>query len=155
MLPPNLGGGFGRNVALARAYAEEGRFSDAADTLLAMQTNLVSRQSIENAARIIRSAPAKVGAPLSLPLLESANLSFVYAHVGAAERLMDMIERGRDDALDVGALIPTLWLRTHADLRDTGRFKTFVRSVGLVDYWRARGWPDLCRPVGVDDFECD
>ena len=26
---------------------------------------------------------------------------------------------------------------------------------GLVDYWRARGWPDLCRPMGVDDFVCD
>jgi hypothetical protein len=24
-----------------------------------------------------------------------------------------------------------------------------------VDYWRARGWPDLCRPMGADDFVCD
>jgi len=25
----------------------------------------------------------------------------------------------------------------------------------LVDYWKAHGWPDLCRPVGSDDFVCD
>jgi hypothetical protein len=35
------------------------------------------------------------------------------------------------------------------------RFKAYVRKAGLVDYWRARGWPDLCRPMGADDFVCD
>jgi hypothetical protein len=30
-----------------------------------------------------------------------------------------------------------------------------VRAYGLVDYWRERGWPDLCRSVGADDFVCD
>jgi hypothetical protein len=40
-------------------------------------------------------------------------------------------------------------------MRKTERFKTYVRNVGLVDYWRARGWPDLCRPVGAEDFVCD
>jgi hypothetical protein len=39
-------------------------------------------------------------------------------------------------------------------LRKTERFKAYVRKAGLVDYWRARGWPDLCRPVGEDDFIC-
>jgi len=42
-----------------------------------------------------------------------------------------------------------------APLRKTERFKKFARRGGYVDYWRARGWPDLCRPVGADDFECD
>jgi hypothetical protein len=31
----------------------------------------------------------------------------------------------------------------------------YLRNAGIVDYWRAKGWPDLCRPVGVDDFVCD
>ena len=22
-------------------------------------------------------------------------------------------------------------------------------------YWRARGWPDHCHPVGTDDFACE
>jgi len=40
-------------------------------------------------------------------------------------------------------------------LRKTERFQSLVRKAGLVDYWRERGWPDLCRPVGADDFVCD
>ena len=43
----------------------------------------------------------------------------------------------------------------YAPVRKTERFKAFVRNAGLVDYWRARGWPDLCRPMGADDFVCD
>jgi hypothetical protein len=27
--------------------------------------------------------------------------------------------------------------------------------MGLVDYWREHGWPDLCRADGTDDFACD
>jgi hypothetical protein len=42
-----------------------------------------------------------------------------------------------------------------APVRKTDRFKRLVHAYGIVDYWRARGWPDLCRPVGADDFECD
>jgi hypothetical protein len=34
------------------------------------------------------------------------------------------------------------------------RAKPLLREAGFVDYWRAKGWPDLCRPLGEDDFEC-
>ena len=30
-----------------------------------------------------------------------------------------------------------------------------MHKAGLVDYWRERGWPDLCRPMGANDFVCD
>jgi len=43
----------------------------------------------------------------------------------------------------------------HTPVRKTERFKAWVRAEGMVDYWRARGWPDLCRPMGADDFVCD
>jgi hypothetical protein len=35
------------------------------------------------------------------------------------------------------------------------RFKAFTRKAGYVDYWRAKGWPDLCQTVGTDDFARD
>ena len=28
-------------------------------------------------------------------------------------------------------------------------------QAGLVDYWKEYGWPDLCRPFGENDFQCD
>jgi hypothetical protein len=34
------------------------------------------------------------------------------------------------------------------------RFQQLVRDVGLLDYWRAVAWPDLCRPLG-DGVTCD
>jgi hypothetical protein len=30
-----------------------------------------------------------------------------------------------------------------------------MRKAGLVDFWRACGWPEFCHPTGVDDFLCD
>jgi len=33
--------------------------------------------------------------------------------------------------------------------------KRVIREMGVYDYWRARGFPPQCRPVGEDDFECD
>jgi hypothetical protein len=51
--------------------------------------------------------------------------------------------------------IAVVWRPTAAPLRKTERFKALMRKAGLVDYWRTRGWPDLCRPMGADDFVCD
>jgi TolB-like protein len=34
------------------------------------------------------------------------------------------------------------------------RAKRLLRELGFEAYWRAKGWPALCRPLGADDFEC-
>ncbi len=87
-----------------------------------------------------------------MPAVEGL-LNFVYAYVGALPRVMEEYER----TLNIGYLgnTPGLWFPVYAPLRKTERFKAHVRKAGLVDYWRARGWPDLCRPMGADDFVCD
>ena len=41
------------------------------------------------------------------------------------------------------------------EVRQLPRFKEFVIEIGLVDYWKQYGWPDLCHPVGDDDFVCE
>jgi len=41
-----------------------------------------------------------------------------------------------------------------ARIRTNERFKALVLAAGLVDYWRERGWPKVCWPVGDFDFEC-
>ena len=47
-----------------------------------------------------------------------------------------------------------LWHPLMRDVRRLPGFKTFVGEIGLVDYWRQRGWADFCHPVGDRDFEC-
>jgi TolB-like protein len=34
------------------------------------------------------------------------------------------------------------------------RAKALLRDFGFEAYWREKGWPALCHPVGSDDFEC-
>ncbi len=145
----------GRNeVRLAKVYATVGRYAEAADTLLAITPTLARpRQSLEDAARLIRTAPAKVTTPNTLPLLPG-ELSFVYLFVGAENRFLEFVER-EISADYYGGIFRDPWAPPSASLRKTERFKAFVRKARLVEYWRARGWPDLCHPVGADDFACN
>jgi hypothetical protein len=34
------------------------------------------------------------------------------------------------------------------------RTKALLRKNGFEAYWREKGWPAPCRPLGEDDFEC-
>ncbi len=47
-----------------------------------------------------------------------------------------------------------LWLPAAGEFRKTPAFKEFIRAARLPEYWREYGWPEHCRPVGDDDFEC-
>jgi TolB-like protein len=153
-IPANAAGGFARNVYLAWAYSVAGRRAEAADTLLLITSNQVTRQTVEDAARVLRTAPARTATPSSMPRIDN-EMAFVYAQIGMLERTLDFPER----TIELNYVMPIsmfiLWAPEVAPLRKTERFKAFVRKAGIVDYWRERGWPDLCRPVGADDFECD
>ena len=34
------------------------------------------------------------------------------------------------------------------------RTKARLSELRLPEYWQKVGWPDMCQPVGEDDFEC-
>ena len=71
------------NVPLAHIYASQGRYGEAADTLLRVTSTVYSRAQIEDAARLLRRAPENAPSQ-SLPAL-GAGLGFVYVYVGAPE----------------------------------------------------------------------
>jgi TolB-like protein/Flp pilus assembly protein TadD len=48
-----------------------------------------------------------------------------------------------------------LWTKGAEQYRDSNEFFELVRDVGLPPYWELYGWPDMCWPTGVSDFECD
>ena len=108
---------------------------------------------VETAARLLRTAPAIAASPQTLPNL--GGLRFVYLYVGAPGRVLDTYE----DALKIDYrgfwVSVNLWSSPYASIRKTERFKAYVRADGMVDYWRKNGWPDLCRPMGANDFVCD
>jgi TolB-like protein len=146
----------GPTPVLAYAYAAAGRYAEAADTLIATTpwplSNVDFRRPLDDGARLMRSAPAKVSAPDALPTL-GPDVDFVYLYIGAESRSLEFVERGF--AADYFHwTIEKFWWPPSTSLRKTERFKAFARKARLVEYWRARGWPEFCHPVGADDFAC-
>jgi adenylate cyclase len=126
-------------VDLATVYAAQGRFQEAADQLLRVPTGTYPVGMVESASRLLRSAPMQAPSPQNLPAL-TPSLQFVFFYVGAAGQ-----------ALHAG---DPVWYPAGAPLRKSDAFKADRREYGFLDYWRARGWPDLCHPAGSDDFAC-
>jgi TolB-like protein len=152
-LPPDAGGNGGLND-LAMIYASLGRYAEATDSLESIPAGAIPAGAVSaDAARLLRTAPANAAAPQNLPSL--GLLSWVYLHIGAPERALEIYERDIQDGFSGGLNLPLIWHASFAPVRKTERFKAYVRARGLVEYWRARGWPEFCRPVGSDDFVCD
>jgi tetratricopeptide (TPR) repeat protein len=55
----------------------------------------------------------------------------------------------------IGAAWVRIWWPNSHEFRQTPAFKTMLRNRNIDTFWRKHGWPDLCRPLGDDDFECD
>jgi hypothetical protein len=59
-------------------------------------------------------------------------------------------ELAKDPTMGVGAL----WHPDGDEFRTTPQFKTVIREYGIFKYWKFRGFPPQCKPIGDDDFEC-
>jgi TolB-like protein len=141
--------------SLPGAYAQQGRFAEAADLLRLRNpptSGPFAGPLLEAAEQVLRAAANKSEPPARLPDFYS-ELYIAYAHTSAPERMLDWPEKALKDR-DYRPL-RLVWWPTPSSVRKTERFKTLMRNAGLVDYWRARGWPDLCRPVGTNDFACE
>jgi len=110
----------------------------------------LDREQAEAAANVLRAVANKSPPPTRLPDFDG-EVSFIYAYA-APERILDQVA---NDIKSGHAPLRYVWWPTPSSLRKTERFKTLMREAGFVDIWRTRGWPDLCRPVGTDDFACD
>jgi TolB-like protein len=147
---------------LMPAYAELGRFGDAVEAMseggnvLRLKAGPYAAPLMDAATEVLRALANKSEPPSPLPDFEGA-LGAVYLYTDAPERMFEFME---SDVKYGGtrsgfAFLRSIWWPMPASLRKTERFKALVREAGLVDYWRSRGWPDLCRPIGADDFACE
>jgi adenylate cyclase len=142
----------GRTMELALIESASGRYRDAAAALREMPPSNWPDGLLEKAAKLLDTAPAR-NAPDGLPALGS--LGFAYLHVGAPERVLEYYE----DEVKGGYFQPIsatwFWHPSYAAVRKTERFKKLARDLGMVEYWRARGWPQWCHPAGANDFACN
>jgi TolB-like protein len=47
------------------------------------------------------------------------------------------------------------WSPPFKEFRQLEGFNDLLHELGLVEYWKTNGWPDMCKPVGDDDFVCE
>lgn len=47
-----------------------------------------------------------------------------------------------------------VWYPFFSDMRKLDGFADFITELGLEEFYRTYDWPDYCRPLGEDDFEC-
>lgn len=47
------------------------------------------------------------------------------------------------------------WQTFRGEIYANAQWKDWVRRGGLVDLWRARGFPEGCQVLGADDFQCE
>ncbi len=142
----------GRTLELAIVLSASGRYHEAASVLREMPQTNWPDGLLEKAAKLLDMAPAQL-LPDSMPALGS--LSFTFLHVGAPERVLEYYE----DEVKGGYFQPIsatwFWHPSYAPVRRTERFRKLVRDLGMVDYWRARGWPQYCHPTSANDFTCN
>ena len=139
---------------LPQVYASMGRYGAAADSMLEIPSGDYLPGAVDEAIRLLHAAPANAGSPKTM--VSAGALGFVYLYAGAPDRALDFFEGLAEAGYPALGNAPSfLWAPSYAALRKTERFKAYVRKSGMLDYWRQRGWPDLCRPMGVDDFICD
>jgi TolB-like protein len=142
-----------RTLELALVEASAGKYREAAAALREMPAWNYPPGMLEAAATVLDSAPAKAAAPAALPRL--GNMSFAYIHVGAPERVLEFYEDEIAGRYFQPISTTWFWHPTYAAVRRTERFKNVARGLGLVDYWRERGWPAQCHPQGAEDFVCE
>ena len=85
--------------------------------------------------------------------LQKARLLYARTPERALATYEDTIKTGQLGGQ--GGSFAYLWHPSYAPVRKTERFKEFVRDAGMVEYWRAKGWPEFCRPTSGDDFICE
>jgi len=59
------------------------------------------------------------------------------------------------DVPSTSTTLPTIWQAEATEFRQTDYFKQMVRNNNILLYWQSAGFPDQCRALGEDDFECD
>jgi TolB-like protein/DNA-binding SARP family transcriptional activator len=145
-------------LVLAMIYSADGRYGDAAnviDATIMKRGELTFGQTPQwrAAAVLLRSAPAKHSTDHDLPILGRADWTYLYA--GAPERALEHYQSDVGTGVMGGApAFGWLWHPSYAAVRKTAAFKALMEKSGRVEYWRQRGWPDLCRPQGRSDFYC-
>jgi len=141
--------GVNSSSMLAMINASMGRYGEAVRVLEPLAAKYPDYAVAVN---LLRTAPTKAATPL--PIARFGLPVWIYLYVGARDRALEPYEEAVDIGFSSGGDNAFLWHPSYAQVRQTERFKAFARKAGMVEYWRAKGWPEFCHPTTGDDFVC-
>ncbi len=70
-------------------------------------------------------------------------------------RVPELVAFGEYDQVEFSTDSNQFWLGSFAGFRASPRFKQLLIENGVLAFWLERGFPEGCRPLGEEDFECD
>ena len=138
---------------LAKIYEGEGRHTDAIKALKEIPAQSYPEGKLQTAVHLLEGEAADATSLRDTRL--PRRLNFVYITAGAPEQALDFFEREVAAGYASPNLMVDLWTPIYASVRKTERFKAYARDAGLVEYWRAKGWPSFCHPTSDRDFACN
>ncbi|MHA1543632.1 MAG: tetratricopeptide repeat protein [Alphaproteobacteria bacterium] len=72
--------------------------------------------------------------------------------LGDAEIIIEFLETMSNNwAAEIGFLFAPPYRKVFKD----PIFQDYIEEVGLIDFWREHGWPDICKSIGEEDFICE
>jgi TolB-like protein/Tfp pilus assembly protein PilF len=135
------------------------------DSAIAYIQDIVAIQEAGQGAGLQRKAADVIAAALKDPSLSANAIKAAVEEeelitLGYFDEFSEIIKYlnrvlAEDDMLTLAIELGNyLWAADYSSLREMPEYKQFLINVNLVDLWKERGWPDLCHPIGEDDFEC-
>ncbi len=144
-------------------YASIGDCDSGAQAFVTRQRILGSTISAADSVTLYRGICAGGAAREPAQAILSAHASdqwvpTLWLELGEPERSFDAFEHDRVGLSD--AYLNWLWQPEAWSLkaRQSAAFQGFARRIGLTEYWKKYGWPDLCKPQpegGSDAFTCE
>ena len=135
-------------------YFEAGRYEDARAALAGFPPGRTNPQQLENMDQILGALAAGTAPPDVDTSKNEVLFDLMWPQLGASQAFLD-IYRQRLVVAGWKGMAMNLAYPLVSPARSTTGYKELVTELGLVDYWRERGWPDYCHPAGENDFECE
>jgi TolB-like protein/Flp pilus assembly protein TadD len=166
----------------ALAYIHRGGVADSAFGALMQEFYDAAHGDLAGSARQFADSTSKMGTKISLANLQTiyrgtygdaaqrqAALKILDAHLDddwtptmllqldEPKRSFDLYEHGHSGLSD--AYLNWLWQPEpwSRQARQDSAFPGFAHRIGMLDYWKRYGWPDLCKPApsaGAEAFVC-